>query len=176
MSHPAQPLSAPLQNGVRFLRDPLPAAPSARLTARFPLWEDNGHSHVPHTYPDGLGPAYPPVTAMSATGETRAPSGPLTFWFEPSASCDTAPSARWTMTAVAAIRMCWPYHRPSLRPPWCWQSRPHLAVRPPPSRARDTLSRELRTAGLLPPHVPVGSGGRTPDQILGISSYAYNEF
>ena len=31
-----QPLSAPLQNGIRFLPPPLPAAPSARLAARVP--------------------------------------------------------------------------------------------------------------------------------------------
>src|SRR5262249_9679267 len=32
----SQPLSASLQRGVRLLPDPLPAAPSAHLTARFP--------------------------------------------------------------------------------------------------------------------------------------------
>src|SRR5208337_5522046 len=31
-----QPLSAPLQVGIRFLPPPLPAAPSARLAVRFP--------------------------------------------------------------------------------------------------------------------------------------------
>jgi hypothetical protein len=31
-----QPLSAPLQHGIRFLPPPLPAAPSARLAVRFP--------------------------------------------------------------------------------------------------------------------------------------------
>jgi hypothetical protein len=31
-----QPLSAPLQNGIRFLPPPLPAAPSAHLAVRFP--------------------------------------------------------------------------------------------------------------------------------------------
>jgi hypothetical protein len=39
-----RPLSAPLQSGLRFLRDPIPAAPWARLTARFPhqSGEDDG--------------------------------------------------------------------------------------------------------------------------------------
>jgi hypothetical protein len=33
----AQPLSAPLQDGFRFLHHPLLAVPSVRLAARFPL-------------------------------------------------------------------------------------------------------------------------------------------
>jgi len=35
-------LSRRLPPGVRFLRRPLPAAPSAGLAARVPVWEDNG--------------------------------------------------------------------------------------------------------------------------------------
>ena len=38
----AQPLSASLQGGVRFLHHPLPAVPSAHLTARFLRREDYG--------------------------------------------------------------------------------------------------------------------------------------
>jgi len=38
----AQPLSAPLQSGIRFLHPPLPAAPSARLATRFPSREGYG--------------------------------------------------------------------------------------------------------------------------------------
>jgi len=37
-----QPLSGPLQAGVRFLPDPLPAAPSACLAAHFPRGKDYG--------------------------------------------------------------------------------------------------------------------------------------
>ena len=36
MSPAAQPLSAPLQDGIRFLHRPVPAAPSADFAARFP--------------------------------------------------------------------------------------------------------------------------------------------
>ena len=36
------PLSGPFQTGIRFLPRPLPAAPWASLTSRFPLWGDNG--------------------------------------------------------------------------------------------------------------------------------------
>src|SRR5262249_60556704 len=38
----AQPLSSPLPAGLRLLPDPLPAAPSAHLAARFPGREDYG--------------------------------------------------------------------------------------------------------------------------------------
>src|SRR5262245_16312881 len=34
-----RPLSPPLQGGLRLLPHPFPAAPSARLTVCFPLWE-----------------------------------------------------------------------------------------------------------------------------------------
>src|SRR5271166_778010 len=36
----------------------------------------------------------------------------------------------------------------------------------PPGKGEVTLSQELRTARLLRPHVLVGSGGRTPGQVL----------
>ena len=38
----SQPLSAPLQGGLRLLPRPVPAAPSAHLAARFPRWEGYG--------------------------------------------------------------------------------------------------------------------------------------
>src|SRR5262245_6737581 len=38
----AQPLSTPLQGGVRFFRPPVPAALSASLAARFPWRECDG--------------------------------------------------------------------------------------------------------------------------------------
>ena len=34
----SQPVSVPLQNGVRFLSDPLPGAPSAFLTVGLPIY------------------------------------------------------------------------------------------------------------------------------------------
>ena len=37
------------------------------------------------------------------------------------------------------------------------------------------MSRRLRTAGLLLPHAPVGSGRRTPGQILIVTSYVFDE-
>ena len=71
----AQPLSGPLQASLRFLRNPKPAALAARLTARFPHGGGRWVFHVPRTYPvDGLGPDFPPVTALSAAGHRQIPA------------------------------------------------------------------------------------------------------
>jgi hypothetical protein len=77
----AQPLSGPLQAGLRFLRDPKPTALSACLTARFPPRGRRRVFHVPRTYlADGLGPDFPPVTALSAAGHLQIPApGHLPF-------------------------------------------------------------------------------------------------
>jgi len=63
----AQSLSSPLQRGLRFLRPPLPAGPSAHLAVRFPSFDklrmqegDLRAYHVPCKYPRGLGSASPP--------------------------------------------------------------------------------------------------------------------
>jgi len=60
---------------------------------------------------------------------------------------------------------------PSTRPPdrRCWRSQPCLAVACILTEA--ILSRELHTAGLLQPHASVGSGGRTPGQVLASTSF-----
>src|SRR5215831_4166436 len=57
----SQPLSGPLQAGLRFLPRPLPAAPSAHLTAGLPSREDDGLTTLPRRNPRGLGPAFTPV-------------------------------------------------------------------------------------------------------------------
>ncbi len=44
-----QPVSAPLQDGIRFVRIPLPAAPSAFLAVSLPLLTARRVYHVPHT-------------------------------------------------------------------------------------------------------------------------------
>ncbi len=56
-----QLLSAPLQDGFRFLHPPLPALQSALLTVRFPNPGEVRAYHVPQIRPDGLGLAYTPV-------------------------------------------------------------------------------------------------------------------
>ena len=67
----AQPLSARLQSGIRFLHPPIPAVPWARLAARFPSRRSRHERvpregelrayHVPCECQSGLGLAYPPV-------------------------------------------------------------------------------------------------------------------
>ena len=57
----SQPLSGPLQVGLRFLPRPLPAAPSARLAAGLPSREGDGLTTLHRRNPRGLGPASTPV-------------------------------------------------------------------------------------------------------------------
>ncbi len=45
----SQPVSAPLQGGIRFFRFPLPAAPSAFLAVGLPLPAARRAYRVPHT-------------------------------------------------------------------------------------------------------------------------------
>ena len=55
------PLSISLQDGIRFVGYPIPATPSARLTACFPRREDDGFSTFRLSTTDGLGSAFSPV-------------------------------------------------------------------------------------------------------------------
>lgn len=60
----AQSLSIPLQDSLRFLQHPLPAALSARLATCFPIklkWENYGLTMFRMSTINGLGPACPPV-------------------------------------------------------------------------------------------------------------------
>jgi hypothetical protein len=102
----AQPLSSPFQAGLRFLRHPLPADPSAHLAARFPLfdppfgWSENSLKggdlracYVPCQYPRGLGSASPPgvhhlrQVSADATHRTSTYTCPLAFWPKPVDPC-----------------------------------------------------------------------------------------
>ncbi len=56
-----QLLSISLQDGIGFVGSPIPAAPSAALTSRFPLRGNIGITHVPHEYQSRLGAAFAPV-------------------------------------------------------------------------------------------------------------------
>jgi hypothetical protein len=89
----AQPLSAPLQGGLRFLRPPLPTAPPTRLAARFPSGRTTG---LPRSVPV---PAWVRFClsaggATSAMGELGAPI-PDPLPFGPSVS------ASWTVQHLA---------------------------------------------------------------------------
>ena len=60
-----QPLSEPLQPGVRFFQPPIPAQPTAFLAVRLPkltaLRQPYGLTTFPARYTTGLGPAFSPV-------------------------------------------------------------------------------------------------------------------
>jgi hypothetical protein len=173
----SQPLSGPLQVGIRFLPPPLPAALSGRLAAPLPV--DTGEQrayHVPRVeLLGGLGRASTPVVQ-----HLRVPSSErhnLTTYLLVQACqhlwlvlCDDANGASPGLTLPPD---------PGPRPPWCWQSpcrlarsRPGTALPRDATRAdarnslttslklenpaEDTLSRELRTPPFPATHVPVG--------------------
>ena len=69
-----EPLSAPLQRGIRFFQHPLPAYPSAVLANCFPhnmnLCGNNRVYHVPLILLNDLGFAYPPGESQTTRHET----------------------------------------------------------------------------------------------------------
>lgn len=81
----AQPLSGPLQSGIRFLRFPLPTLPTAFLTVGLP--QRGSYTGLPCSAQfarDGLGSAYPPVALVSVPPQLEK-EGPATFpfWVRP---------------------------------------------------------------------------------------------
>jgi len=85
----SQPLSGPLQAGLRFLPRPLPAAPSAHLAAGLPSREDDGLTTLHRRNPRGLGPAFTPVALHLRRG-TLQPPDLATYRFGPSLSAPLA--------------------------------------------------------------------------------------
>ncbi|AXK65697.1 hypothetical protein CN645_12245 [Burkholderia sp. IDO3] len=60
----SQPLSAPLQRGIRFFRPPIPARSTAFLAVRLPSVlprQPYGLTTFPACHTTGLGPASPPA-------------------------------------------------------------------------------------------------------------------
>ncbi|RBA58933.1 hypothetical protein DQ403_10900 [Stutzerimonas zhaodongensis] len=60
-----QPLSEPLQSGIRFLCDPIPAPPTAHLAAHLPRGQRYGLTTFPICHTTGLGPAFSPEAVMA---------------------------------------------------------------------------------------------------------------
>src|SRR6478735_7596759 len=58
-----QPVSRPLQPGVRFFRNPLSAALTAFLAVRLPLPAVLRTYPVPHEFQSGADPSYPPAAS-----------------------------------------------------------------------------------------------------------------
>jgi hypothetical protein len=80
----SQPVSRPLQPGIRFLRIPLPTAPTAFLAVRLPLLAGLWAYPVPHEYPSGADPSASPAVVLSMMvqySETIPHRVP--FWFKP---------------------------------------------------------------------------------------------
>lgn len=72
-----QPLSAPLQSGLRFFRPPLPATLSAHLTVCFPSAETEGELRVYHVSQcvlnlDDLGSTYTPAALRLREGRPKS--------------------------------------------------------------------------------------------------------
>src|SRR5262249_48738036 len=125
----SQPLSAPLQGGNRFLPPPLPAAPSARLAARFPstplVYGAGRTTGLPRWADvlDWLGRISTPVARRLRRGSPGAPDlatyllaqavGQLALVLCNDA-CDALPGLAMPLD-------------PCSRPPCCWQSQLRLA-------------------------------------------------
>lgn len=80
----SQPVSGPLQSGIRFFHDPLPAPPSDPLTVHLPVaWRRYGLTlfHINDT--SGLGSAFPPVACRSRPPIYKRESKLHAFWPEP---------------------------------------------------------------------------------------------
>ena len=79
----AQPLSTSLQNGLRFFQRPLPAVPSARLTAAYPRGRTTG---LPRSVYRPEWVRFRLFAGGACVCERRrenASAWPLTFWFKP---------------------------------------------------------------------------------------------
>jgi len=81
-----QPLSGPLQPGIRFLCDPIPAPPTARLAAHLPRGQQYGLTTFPICHTTGLGPAYSPVVLRRRIPIIDRDNRPRTFWLLPNSS------------------------------------------------------------------------------------------
>lgn len=80
-----KPVSVPLQNGLRFLRLPLPASLSAFLAVGLPVFrQEYGLTLFRVGDMGGLGPAFSPVAALSTIPDVIAGiPGHVPFWPEP---------------------------------------------------------------------------------------------
>ena len=79
-----QPVSRPLQPGVRFLRIPLPAAPTAFLAVRLPFPAALWAYPVPHESPSGADPSASPAVVLSMMVQSsKTIPHRIPFWFKP---------------------------------------------------------------------------------------------
>src|SRR3954469_25439710 len=152
ISPSAQLLSGPLQAGLRFLPRPLPAAPSAHLTAGLPSREDDGLTTSHRRNPRGLGPALTPVALPRRRG-TLQPPDLATYHFGPSLS---APLACLCLRRLR--RFTWVGRTTRPWSPTAVVLAVAISARAPiaPLAGEDTLSRGLRTPPSPATHASVG--------------------
>ncbi len=81
-----QPLSGPLQPGVRFLCDPIPAPPTVFLAVHLPWGQRYGLTTFPVCHTTGLGSASSPVVLWRRIPKAHGDNRPRTFWFKPDSS------------------------------------------------------------------------------------------
>ena len=81
-----QPLSEPLQLGIRFFCNPIAARPTARLAAHLPRGQRYGLTTFPIYHTTGLGPAYSPVVLRRRNPIIDRDNRPRTFWLLPNSS------------------------------------------------------------------------------------------
>jgi len=143
------PLSRPLQPGIRFLGLPLPACPSAGLAARFP----KGVHHLPIGRHTGL-PCFIGVTGWVRlclfAGESWCLRDRMLYRSTDSHERVSTTSLVDVTTFISSSHVLAIPSKPSSPPRSC--SLCGLASR---LALWATLSPELRTAELLPPHVRV---------------------
>jgi len=111
----AQPLSARLQGGLRFLRPPLPVAPSPSLTVRIP--HEVGYNGLTQLTTVELraspvGARLPVGTMDVAACRLLRQSAPRTFWSRPPASWAVSNSREGF--ALCFCSTLWRFSRPLL--------------------------------------------------------------
>jgi len=107
-----EPLSVPLQSGIRFLRVLLPAPPTALLADCLPsrhdarAWRRDGLTTFPFLptqqlpEPIRLAPAYPPVALWRRAFKKEEHNRPPTFWLEPISSFGSSLFTRFNSSSL----------------------------------------------------------------------------
>ena len=152
----SQPLSDPLQTGLRFFRHPIPAQSSASLTVRLPVklhWQPYRLTTFPACHKTDVGSAYSPAVRWRRNPNLQRVNRPRTFWLMPVSSFGTVLLTRFISSSLPLTVSA------SLAPqPLCCLESPskHLTALTRPIHPRATLSEELHTPPLPVTHVFLG--------------------